>query len=216
MHKSPHDPLSPGRLISFSDGVFAIAVTLLVFNLKIPEIPSGDVHRMLPGIIMNMLPHFVTYLISFLLIAVFWTIHHRMLHLINHVDYTFIWINVFYLLVISFIPFPSALMGTYPNETVTMVLYISCMFMVVSLSLMMWWYACRHHRLIDKEMPSSTINYFFIRGTATLSLFVIALPLAIYKVQWAQYCLLIIFPIQWTLRTYHKKLSRRGLPGGAN
>jgi uncharacterized membrane protein len=209
MNQSPYDPISPGRLISFSDGVFAIAVTLLVFNLKVPDIPANDVHRLLPGAIMNMVPHFVTYLISFLLIAVFWTVHHRMLHLVIHVDYIFIWINVFYLLMISFIPFPSALMGTYPDEAVSMMFYICCMFMVVGLSMLMWRYATRDHRLIDKDIPSSTINYFFIRGLATLAICLVALPLAIYKVRWAQACMLIIFPIQWTLRTYHKKRSSR-------
>lgn len=81
MSKSPYDPISPGRLVSFSDGVFAIAVTLLVFNLKVPGIPATDVHRLLPGALLAMTSHFVTYLVSFLLIAIFWTVHHRMLSL---------------------------------------------------------------------------------------------------------------------------------------
>ena len=207
--RSPHDPISSSRLLSFSDGVFAIAITLLVFNLKVPEIPEGEVHRLLPGAIKAMLPRFVTFLISFLLIAIFWTIHHRMLDLIIHVDYTFIWINVMYLLAISFIPFPTALMGTYPDEPFSMVFYISCMFLVVSLSLLMWWYASRGHRLLDKEISSSTINYFFARGSAALTIFLLALPLSIWKVHWAQIFLVIIFPIQWTIRTYHKRREMR-------
>ena len=63
-YRSPHDPLPPGRLIAFSDGVFAIAVTLLVFNLHVPEVFSGDVHRQLPAAIMAILPRFITYLES--------------------------------------------------------------------------------------------------------------------------------------------------------
>jgi len=208
--KSPHDPISSSRLLSFSDGVFAIAVTLLVFNLKVPEIPEGDVHRLLPGAIKAMLPRFFTYLVSFLLIAIFWTVHHRMLDLVVHVDYTFIWINVLYLLVISFSPFPSALMGTYPEESFSLVFYICSMFIVVSLSMIMWRYATRRHRLISKGTPSSTINYFFIRGLSTLSILLIALPIAVYNVRWAQVCMLLIFPIQWTIRTYHKRYSGRG------
>jgi uncharacterized membrane protein len=201
----PHDPISSSRLLAFSDGVFAIAITLLVFNLKVPEIPEGDVHRLLPAAIKAMLPRFFTYLISFLLIAVFWTIHHRMLDLVAHVDYTFIWINVLYLLAISFSPFPSALMGTYHDESFSLVFYICCMFIVVSLSLLMWRYASRHHRLLSKDTPSSAISYFFIRGTATLIILVIALPIAIYNARWGQVCLLLIFPVQWVLRAYHKR-----------
>jgi len=205
--KSPHDPISSGRLLAFSDGVFAIAVTLLVFNLKVPEIAEGDVHRLLPGAIRAMAPRFLNYLVSFLLIAIFWTIHHRMLDLIVHVDYTFIWINVIYLLVISFSPFPSALMGTYPGEAFSLVFYICSMFPIVGLSLLMWRYATRNHRLIAKNTPSSSVNYFFIRGTATLAVLLIALPLAFYRVYLAQICMLLIFPIQWTIRAYHKKLT---------
>jgi len=208
MSKTPYDLISPGRLTSFSDGVFAIAVTLLVFNLKVPKIPDADVHQLLPGALLDMLSQFVTYLISFLLIAVFWTIHHRMLSLIVHVDHTFIWFNLIYLLVISFIPFPSALMGTYPSEPLSMVIYICCMFMAVGISLLMWRYATRGHRLISKDISRSTINYFYIRGTATIGIFTVALPLAIYKAHWGQVCLLIIFPIQWLLKSYHKKQSR--------
>jgi len=205
--KSPHDPISASRLLSFSDGVFAIAVTLLVFNLKVPDIPEGDVHRLLPGAIKAMLPRFFTYIVSFLLIAIFWTVHHRMLDLVIHVDYTFIWINLLYLLVISFSPFPSALLGTYPEESFSLVFYIGCMFMVVGLSMLMWRYATRGHRLISKETPSSTINYFFMRGMSTLTILVIALPIAVCNVVWAQVCMLLIFPIQWTIRTYHKRYA---------
>jgi len=207
MSKTPYDLISPARLTSFSDGVFAIAVTLLVFNLKVPEIPEADVHRLLPKALLNMLSHFVTYLISFLLIAVFWTIHHRMLSLVIHVDFTFTWINLIYLLVVAFIPFPSALMGTYPNESISMIFYICSMFMVVGLSLFMWRYATKGHRLISKDTPQSTINYFYIRGSATLGLFTLALPLAIYRAHWAQVCLLIVFPMQWLLKSYHKRQS---------
>lgn len=207
--RSPHDPIGSSRLLSFSDGVFAIAVTLLVFNLKIPDIPEGDVHRLLPGAIKAMLPRFFTYLVSFLLIAIFWTIHHRMLDLVIQVDYTFIWINVLYLLVISFTPFPSALMGTYPGESFSMIFYICCMFAVVSLSLLMWRYASRDYRLISKETTAATINYFFIRGTATLAILLVALPIAVYNAFWAQVCMLLIFPIQWIIRAWLNKYSDR-------
>jgi uncharacterized membrane protein len=130
-----------------------------------------------------------------------------MLNLVIHVDHTFIWINLIYLLVVAFIPFPSALMGTYPNEALSMIFYICSMFMVVSLSLLMWRYATKGHRLIGKDIPRSTINYFYIRGSATLGLFTVALPLAIYRAHWAQVCLLIVFPIQWLLKSYHKRQS---------
>ena len=79
--------------------------------------------------------------------------------------------------------------------------------MVVGLSLLMWRYATKGRRLIDKDISRSTISYFYIRGTATLGLFTLAFPLAIYKAHWAQVCLLIVFPMQLLLKSYHKRLS---------
>jgi uncharacterized membrane protein len=206
--KSSLDTISPGRLISFSDGVFAIAVTLLVFNLKVPDIPADSAHRLLPGQLKAMLPHFIAYLISFLLIAIFWTVHHRMLNLVTHVDIRFIWINLIYLLMISFIPFPSGLIGAYPGETFSLVLYLICMFVVVAISMMMWWYAATNRRLVSKELPASIVNYFYVRGFTSLTFILLALPLAFYQYHWTPYSLFILLPINWSISKFYQRTSK--------
>jgi TMEM175 potassium channel family protein len=206
--KLPGDALSPSRLISFSDGVFAIAITILVFNLKVPEIPAAAVHRLLPEQVKAMWPHFMAYLLSFLLVAIYWAVHHRMLDLIIHVDNRFIWINIFYLLMVSFIPFPSALMGTYPDEAFTMVFYLCSMIAVGCFSMLLWWYASHNYRLITREVSALTIKFFFFRGFSTMTILLLDIPLAIYHVRLSQYCLFILFPVRILTRKYVRKHSR--------
>jgi len=199
--------ISTTRLISFSDGVFAIAVTLLVFNLKVPHIPAADVHRQLPGMIREMMPHFTTYVLTFLLVAVYWTFHHRMLNMVTHLDNPFLWMNIWYLLVISFIPFPSALFGSYPNETLSFIFYVCSMVLVTSISMLMLAYASYNNRLINKDIPKSIIKYLFLRQFTSLLVFFLAIPLALYNLHWALYSLFIIFPLHWVTKKYFKKFS---------
>ena len=199
------DTISTARLISFSDGVFAIAVTLLVFNLKVPQIPVANVHLLLPGMIIAMLPHFTTYVVTFLIVAVYWTFHHRMLNLVTRADTPFLWMNICYLLMISFIPFPSMLFGTYPNETFTFIFYICSMILVGILSMLMLGYASYKYRLINKELPIAIVKYLFFRQFTTILVLLLAVPLALYRLQWALYYLFILFPIHGLTRNYFKK-----------
>jgi uncharacterized membrane protein len=203
------DAISTSRLISFSDGVFAIAVTLLVFNIKVPQIAAADVHRLLPGMIRAMLPGFTTYVLSFLLIAVYWTFHHRMLNLITRMDTPFLWMNIFYLLTISFIPFPAALFGNYPRETFSFIFYISSMILVNGITMLMLTYASYKYRLITKNLSINVIKYIFFRQLTTIFVFLLAIPIAIFHLQWAVYFLFILFPVHWGTRKYFSKLAEK-------
>ncbi len=105
-----------GRIEAFSDGVFAIVVTLLVLELKVPELvhaaDSGELCRRL----LEQLPKFLSWLISFVIVCKFWLNHHHALGLARHADYGMVWINSVFLMFQSFVPFPTALMGEYPGN----------------------------------------------------------------------------------------------------
>jgi uncharacterized membrane protein len=95
-----------GRLETFADGVFAIAITLLVLaiHLPAPDEKLGDA-------LVAQLPEFVGYVVSFLTIGIMWVQHHRLFTLIRHSNSTFAMINVIFLMVIAFIPFPTAVLA---------------------------------------------------------------------------------------------------------
>ncbi|MBS1584852.1 MAG: DUF1211 domain-containing protein [Bacteroidetes bacterium] len=104
---------SKGRLEAFSDAVFAIVITLLVLELKIPEIENAKDMHMVWEAILNVLPAFYSWVISFFFVAIMWLHHHQIMHMANQSDYGVIWINNLLLFFICMLPFPTALMGHY-------------------------------------------------------------------------------------------------------
>jgi uncharacterized membrane protein len=199
--------ISPARLIAFSDGIFAIAITLLVFNLKIPRLPAGS-GAGLSRTIIDMVPQFLTYIMSFLLIAVFWFIHHHIFSHIHRVDNAFIWLNVAYLLGISFLPFPSALLGAYPDERFSLLFYIGCLSFVGCMLLSIWGYASYKHRLIEKDLSRAAINYFFWRGISSQIIFLITALLALIHLSWGKHFLFVLIPVQLLMQRIYKKNAR--------
>jgi uncharacterized membrane protein len=101
------------RIEAFSDGVFAIIVTLLVLELEVPVVREHDSVASLGQALLELLPKFLSWLISFVILCKFWLNHHHILGFARHADYGLVWLNSIFLLGQSFIPFPTALMGTY-------------------------------------------------------------------------------------------------------
>jgi uncharacterized membrane protein len=101
--------MSMARLETFADGVFAIAATLLVLNVEVPDL--GD--HSLAHELVRLWPAYVGYAVSFLTIGIIWVNHHTVLSQLRGADRTFLFINVFFLLCVAFIPFPTRLLATY-------------------------------------------------------------------------------------------------------
>ncbi len=101
--------MSTARLETFADGVFAIAATLLILNVEVPELAE----RSLTHELVRLWPAYVGYAVSFLTIGIIWVNHHTVLRQLRGIDRTFLFINVFFLLCIAFIPFPTRLLATY-------------------------------------------------------------------------------------------------------
>ena len=104
------------RVETFSDGVFAIIITLLILEIKVPEIQQPESVGELSEKLMMLTPKFVAWVISFLTVAVIWVNHHRIFEAIKHINHGIFWVNANLLLWVSFLPFPTALMGDYPHN----------------------------------------------------------------------------------------------------
>ncbi len=104
------------RIEAFSDGVFAIVVTLLVLELHVPELRDHNSVSELAEHLLALLPKFLSWFISFIILAKFWLNHHHVLNLARDANYTLVWMNSIFLLTQSFVPFPMAMMGEYPTN----------------------------------------------------------------------------------------------------
>lgn len=116
------------RLEAFSDGVFAIAITLLVLDIRLPE---AEIHseKELLRLLAGVLPAMATFVFSFLVVGVFWVAHHRIFDLIKSVNHYLLWSNIFYLLTVALIPFPASVLAKHPFHTTSVIFYSAVLFL---------------------------------------------------------------------------------------
>ncbi len=152
--------VSTHRLESFSDGVFAIAITLLILQFKVPD--KGDLaHQSLSRYLLNLWPNYFAYIFSFIIIGIYWANHHYIFKLYVKTNHVFNIINILFLLTVAFLPFPSALFGEYINDPserkVTVLFYAIGIFLPAVTWFAMWLYASHGKRLLDPRLDERFI-----------------------------------------------------------
>ena len=187
------DGVAFDRVIFFSDAVYAIAITLLVIDLRLPagaaELDSAALARTL----WSMWPQLLSYMLSFLVIGTFWSNHHRKFRYINRFDGRLMWINLLLLMVIAFIPFPTAVIGESGNATAT-ILYAGTIVAASLLTVLLWWYA-QARGLIRADASPHTRRMGWIAPLSIAVVFGLSIPLAFYDADWAKYFWLLLVPI---------------------
>ena len=138
--------MNKNRLENFSDGVFAIAVTLLVLNIRIPETKNIDNHA-LNHVLLHLAPHLITFIFSFLVIGVFWVAHHRIFSFVNVPDSTLLWINIIYLLFVALIPFPASILSENPFLPTAILTYVVTLFIIAMLHFVLLEYILRNKHI---------------------------------------------------------------------
>lgn len=157
--KKPSPNLGTTRIEAFSDGVFSIAITLLVLEIAIPTLTHTQLaHGELAAQLFDLWPKVLSYIISFAVIGIFWVGHNIMFHFIKKSDRTFLWLNILFLMAISFIPFPAALLGEYAPEITSVVLYGVVLCVAGILMNGMWSYATYNHRLVDSHLSTEFLK----------------------------------------------------------
>lgn len=146
----PHSLKDPSRTVALTDGVFAIIMTLLVLELKVPPVQKGvELGEKLNGLGYHLLLYFA----SFLLAGVYWVGHRLIFSLVKYVNTTLVWLNIFFLMICSLIPFGAALLGNYPFETYSLAIYGILLFLLAGWRLFMYVYVTQHHSLLYAPVP---------------------------------------------------------------
>ena len=110
-------------MLAFSDGVFAIAMTLLVVGIAVPTLSDGDSIDELADALNDLAPNFISFFISFGVIGRYWIAHHQFFAMLARADGRLVGINLLYLAFVAFLPFPTALLGTYFENPLSVSLY---------------------------------------------------------------------------------------------
>ena len=149
------------RLEAFSDGVFAVAITLLVLNLAVPRDARGGLVPHLREALLEQWPVYLAYVLSFLTVLIMWVNHHALFQIIRRTDQAFMLLNGFLLLVVTALPFGTAVLAAYlqhPERKVAQVLYSGLLLLLTLTSNRMWSYAARDRRLLDPAATQERIQ----------------------------------------------------------
>jgi len=148
----PDTGLSFERVVFFSDAVFAIVITLLVLELKVPHLSEHN-EPALRGALIELLPRVAGFVISFLIIGLMWIEHHRIFRYIADYDAGLLWRNLFLLLCVSFVPFPTALFSENFWSRTAFILYTAIFGAVATVKLLIWRHASKAKLLKPNVTP---------------------------------------------------------------
>jgi len=183
--------LKPNRLCAFTDGVVAIAITLLVLGLEVPsahDVPEQELRAYLIGTLHPLLG----YVSSFVLIGTYWLQHYAIFHFITRVNRILIALNGLFLLCISFVPFPTGLQAAYRDDELAIVFYgsthIACSLSLLSL----WIYATKGHRLIASDIAPNVIKSMTMRIALTPAISLAAIGVSFINISVSRFMFLAI------------------------
>ena len=164
------------RLILFSDAVFAIAITLLVIEIKIPEIHEKPVtENAVLHKLAELIPKFVGFLVSFLLIGQYWIVHHKMFSFVINFTDRLIWLNILFLFAIALMPFSTAFYSEYVlRGVITPVVFYSANIALLGLAnFLMWKYLSNQKNNLTENLTPALAKYFSLRALTVPTIFAI-------------------------------------------
>jgi uncharacterized membrane protein len=182
------------RIEFFSDAVFAIAMTLLVLEIRLPATEPGELGPALAAL----WPSCCGYALSFAIIGLNWFTHHRKFTVIERYDTQLIWINLVFLLVVAFVPFPTNVLAEHGAETPAVVLYAATVGMLSVLQLLLWVHA-RRSKLLAAAVDDGIYRHVRFNLLPVPIVFGLSIPIAFVAPDWAMYFWILLAPLSIVL-----------------
>jgi len=149
----PPEKIPKIRLETLTDGIFAIAMTLLVLSLEVPTLPANPTPPVINEYIINtLLPQIGIYIISFAILGGFWLNHH-IFYAMKHTDLALNWLNIFWLMSIAIVPFSTSLMSNYGQYQFAEIIFASNMLVIGVLYYNIWHYAFKNEMIYEPVIP---------------------------------------------------------------
>ncbi len=191
------------RLEAFSDGVIAIIITIMVLELKVPH--GEDIHTLVP-----LIPIFLSYVLSFVYLGIYWNNHHHMLHAVQTVTGSMLWANLYLLFWLSLVPFATAWMGENHFGPAPSALYGFVLLMAGVA------YYILQQLIIASQGPDSIVKRAVQRdwkGKLSPALYAVAIPMAFW-LEWISLAIYVIVALIWLIPDRRiEKVLRTEVPG---
>ena len=200
--------LAVHRLAALTDGVFAIVMTLLVLEIGVPEIAPSSLHAELPGRLLELWPKLLSYAISFIILGLFWYMHHLAFHYIKRSDNGLIWLNIFFLMFVALIPFSTSLFGSYPTEQLPLVIYAVNIVLGLVIRFILWTYATGKYRLVDRDISPQLIKFDRLTNIVMLLIFMLMIGVSFISVAAAKSVLALLGVSGCALQFFGRKYGQ--------
>jgi len=207
--KAPlHGVPDNARIGAFSDGVFAIAITLLVLGLEVPaSVPPGGLMALVP----EFLPKLAAHVVTFAVLGIYWVGHHNIFLYIKRHDRALLWLNNLFLLFVAVMPFPTGLIVAYGNDRAAVIAYAGTL-VLAGLSLdLIWRYATGKYRLVTPNLDPGLIA--FVHGRVLLAplVYLVAIGVSFVSIPVAKLLFLVVavaYIVPNSLDDYHHRQFR--------
>jgi uncharacterized membrane protein len=201
------------RLIFFSDAVFAIVMTLLVLDIRVPDVPSDVAAQEVPGLVFELWPKIFSYVLSFLVIGLYWIAHHQTFRYVQSYDRTLLWLNLVFLLSISFIPFPTDLLGEYGDVRFAVIFYAACLGLARLMLALVWWYVLSGPIRTSDDLDRGLANFHFLRSLAIPAVFFLSIGIAFFSPNAAVASWVLLFVVDTVIWRVWRKRRLGGVRG---
>lgn len=192
------------RIEAFSDGVIAIAITLLVIELKVPHVEDPEAG--LFGALAQQWNHYLAYFVSFWSIGLAWIIHHNMFNYIRRTTHTLLLLNLLFLMCVALVPYPTAIVGEYllvPAEQRSAIVVFSGLWLLLSVMInLIWWYATRNE-LVDSRTDRRVLTGMARRFQLGPPLYLLALLLALISLE-AALVVYVVIGVLYTIPSWRR------------
>ena len=197
--------LSLNRIEALIDGIFAIAMTLLVLSISLPDKEIHFTSEKLHHFLLGQLNEILTYALSFFLLANYWVILHRQFHHFRKTDNRHLWIIMGFLLIACLVPYTTSLTSDFPTDWMVQT-YFGVNILILGLFVTFnWKYATTNRRLVDPNLPDELIKRGITRGTITPIVALAAIVVAMFAPGYSGYTYLLI-PV---LHNVQKRISEK-------
>lgn len=191
------------HIVTFSDAVFAFALTLMALTIDIPDLELNLSEQGLTEKLYEMIPQLESYILSFFIIALFWVSYHQVFNHIRKSYISIVYLNLVFLLLITILSISTSLVISFDKYQISYLLYYSVVVITSALLLLIWWYALRIKAVSEKIHSYFKIGLLVQLGIIPI-VFSLAMIMSFINLNLAQYFWLIIIPANMYVRQKFK------------
>ena len=179
MAASPRGISGTARVEAFSDGVIAIIITLLIFEVRLPDLPENASNADMLAAFGTIAPKLASFAVSFVTVAIYWVNHHSFFSGITHTDWKLLWANNLLLFFLAIVPFTTAVLGDHVGQPIAVAAYALNLGLAGASFTLMGWYVLFKGRLVDPRISEAARRTEVKRSVIGTTLYLLCVPLGL-------------------------------------